>query len=229
MVLKRYFENLEPALEKLDDKKHQLVFDTILSHWSVDISKNKLAIFRIVAAVAIFISLFDFKHSNALAFLLFTLGMSAGYINEVLQSNNKETSAFAKMIDPLTDRALIIPLAGYLLTTSNTPLLAAMILMEICNAFITISIEDGQTPYQSNTFGRSKTLFQAIGCIGLLLFWRVPFFNILFVTIIWFSLLLFMLSMRQKIFGIATHHAHQTHANQNLQYALKEERTVQAN
>jgi uncharacterized membrane protein len=226
MLLKRYFENLEPALDKLDDKKNQLVFDTIKGHWPTEISKNHIALFRIGVAMTILIILLEFK-SSMLITLLFVIGMLAGYVNEVTPNESKE-NVFAIILEPIADRALIIPVAFYLLLTSNTLLFAAMMLMEICNAFITLSIENSETLHQTNIFGKSKTLFQIAGCIGLLLFWRIPFFNMLFVIIIWSSLVLFMLSMRQKIFSISTHHAHQTNPSENLQYALKEERTIQA-
>lgn len=197
--MKKIFDGLKSFLEKIDRFRDEALFVFIKPYWPHKIIPNHITIVRIIIGIFLFISLFYYDNNNGwLIIPLFFVGIITDLLDgSVARALHKETKLGA-MLDSAADRILIIPIAVYSLFSSNKLLFFVIIVIEVINMIISLVASAKNIFTQSNIFGKIKMVLQSVVFLGILIFWpQTP--NILFIYILWASVIFLIASIYLKI------------------------------
>ncbi len=200
--MKSFLYNLKLFLEKMDNLRDKALFILIKPYWPRKILPNHLTIIRIIIGILLFILLFYYKNTNGiLIILLFCIGALTDLLDGSVARAFKEETKVGAMLDPIADRILIIPIAIYSLFNLHRWLFLFLILLEIINVLISTYAYGKNIFIQSNIFGKIKMVLQSIVFAAILLFWpETPY--ILFIYILWLSIVFIIISIFFKILEI---------------------------
>lgn len=186
-------------LEKIDGYRDKVLFLFIKPYWPRKIIPNHVTYIRLAIGILLFILLFFFNIENKILITaLFIIGAFTDLIDGPIARGTNQVTEFGAMLDPLSDRILIIPIAVYALLKSHPWLLMILVLMEIANAIASLYYRSKEIYLESNIFGKIKMAVMCIVLIEILIVWPkgpVPFF----VALIWLTIPLSLLSIQAKI------------------------------
>lgn len=198
-LVKKFIQDLQFFLEKIDIHRDKLLFLFIKPYWPRKITPNHLTFLRIFIGLLLFVVLFYHKNNSAFLIIpLFFIGVVTDLLDgSVARGLNKETKVGAIM-DPAADRILIVPIAGYSLFSSHRWLFLILILLEAANALISAYMQGKGMFMPPNIFGKIKMFLQSVVFLAILTFWpKTP--NLLFIYILWVSVAFMGLSLYIKI------------------------------
>jgi phosphatidylglycerophosphate synthase len=132
---------------------------------------------------------------------LFCVGALTDLLDGSVARGLKKETKIGALLDPAADRILIIPIAIYSLFTDHKWLLLWLLLLEIINALSSIYAHGKNIFIESNIFGKVKMVLQSIVFVAILVFWpKTP--NMFFIYILWFTVILIIVSIYFKILEI---------------------------
>lgn len=200
--MKNFLNDLKSFLEKIDGFRDNVLFAFIKPYWPRQITPNHLSIARIFIGVYLFILLFYYNNTNQILIIsLFCIGAFSDMLDgSIARALDKETK-IGKVLDPVADRILIIPIAVYSLLSSHIWLLILLILLEAINASVSVYEQSKNIFAGSNIFGKIKMFLQSIVFLAILLFWPMPP-NEFFIYILWISVYIMIISIFFKILDL---------------------------
>ena len=200
-----YIDQLAGYLEQLHGQKDQFLFQFVKPYWTRKIMPNHLTIARMIIGFLLFILLFNYKIATAVLILpLFFIGVTTDLLDGVVARAFNEETKLGKILDPLADRALILPVAIYSLF-NNSLLLFVLLFFEIINALLSVLAQGKNIFFGSNIFGRTKMSVQSAVFLVILLFWPLPP-SLGSIGILWLSAGLIVISVAQKFLIIKTYY-----------------------
>ncbi len=205
IFMKNFLYDLQLFFEKLDSWRDKALFAILKPFWPRRITPNHLTILRIIIAIGLFVLLFYFHTtSKALVVWLFLVGALTDLLDgSIARAFGQETNVGA-MLDPISDRMLIIPIAIYSLFDSHRWLFLTIILLEIINGLISAWGHGKNIFIKADIFGKVKMVLQSVVFLAILIFWpSQP--HIFFIYILWLSVYLIIASIFFKILYIKDH------------------------
>jgi|SRR3989344_1280572 len=198
--------NLKLLLENLNHQKDQFLFSFIKTRWPKRVTPNHLTIVRMVIGAFLFVLLFNFKIDHGFIIIpFFFVGILTDLLDGAIARGLNMETKFGTMADPVADRVLIIPVAIYSLL-GNISLLTMIIFLEIFNACLSLFAHDKKIFSGSNIFGKTKMVLQSLVLIGILILWPLPP-NILFIGVLWISVVLMIISLVLKIIDLKLYYS----------------------
>ena len=200
--MKSFLYDLKSFFEKIDGFRDNVLFVFIKPFWPRVITPNHLSIARIFIGVYLFVLLFYYNNTNQILIVsLFCIGAFSDMLDgSIARGLNKETE-IGKILDPIADRILIIPIAIYSLLAFHKWLLLLLILLEIINALVSVYAQSRGIFTGSNTFGKIKMFLQSIVFLGILIFWPSSPSGF-FIYTLWISVYLIIISIFFKILEV---------------------------
>jgi len=193
--MNNFFEDLKFSLEKIDLYRDKVLFYFIKPCWPRFILPNHLTYLRIIISVSLAVLLFYFNFVNKVVIIpLFALGaLTDLFDGSVARGLDKETD-FGAMLDPVADRMLILPIAVYGLYWQHRWLLLVLLITEVIHGAISLFYKSKLAHAKSNIFGKTRMVLLSVVFAVILVMWpSAP--NILFIDLLWLSLVFSLLSM----------------------------------
>src|SRR3989344_9110696 len=114
----------EKFLDRLNRDKDEFLFFYIRKYWPRFITPNDLTIARFIIAGILFVLLFNFKHASSIVIIpLFFVGILTDLLDGSVARALGLITRTGEILDPIADRALIIPVAVYSLLADHKLLL----------------------------------------------------------------------------------------------------------
>lgn len=230
LVVGKSIEDLESLLQTADRKKDTAILSVVKRYWRKEILPQYLAAMRLVIGAAVAFMLLDYRVDNGLFIApLFLIGVASYFIQQVLVADAASKTLFEKIIEPMADQMLILPVMFYSLIVYNEALLFLMVLAEIINATVSLFALDNHLHLGQNIFAKTKMTLQSLVFLVALAFWpATP--NMVFVGILWLSLIFMAISIIFKAVSIIFHfqRQHATAKPQTIQHAFGEKRIIEA-
>jgi phosphatidylglycerophosphate synthase len=197
--MRNFLTNLQSFLEKLDHLRDELLFIFIKPYWPRKISPNQISYLRVAIGLLLFVFLFFLGIKNKLLVLfMFFVGVLTDLFDGSVARGTNRVTEFGAMLDSTADRILILPIAVYALFQNEKWLLLALLLMEVCNALISIFYKSKEIYLESNIFGKTKMVLQSVVFIVILIIWpKAP--TELFLDMLWLSIIFGILSIFSRI------------------------------
>ncbi len=198
-----FLEDLKLFLEKIDHYRDEVLFVFIKPFWPRFVTPNKITYFRIILGTSLFVFLFFFDIADKFLILsLFCVGaISDLFDGSVARGLDKETE-FGAILDPIADRILILPIAVYSLYQSEKWLLLILLLTEIISGGVSLFYKEKTRDAKSNIFGKTRMVLLSFVFVVILIMWPKPP-SILFIDIIWISLIFSYLSIFVRLLDLA--------------------------
>jgi len=197
--MKNFLEGLKCFLEKLDHYRDKVLFVFIKPYWPRQITPNMITTVRIIIGIALFVLLFFFEIENkALIVSLFFFGVITDVLDGSVARGKNMVTELGTVLDPIADRIIIIIIAVYSLLGSHKWLLLVLFLAEIINGIVSIYCKTKRASFESNIFGKTKMVLQSLVFVAILITWPNPPHQF-FIILLWFSVLLTILSIILKI------------------------------
>lgn len=186
-------------LEKIDLYRDKLLFLFIKPCWPRKITPNYITYVRVVIGAGLFVVLFFFGIvDKPLIVFLFCLGAITDLFDGSVARGLNKVTEFGTMLDPVADRILILPIAIYSLYANQKWLLLCLLLAEVMGAFLSMFHKSKEAHVVPNIFGKTKTVLLSLVFIAILVVWpKTP--SVFFIDMLWFSLVLTMLSIFTKM------------------------------
>jgi len=197
--MKKFLNNFQFALEKIDGLRDELLFLFIKPYWPRKIIPNHITYLRVVIGILLFILLFFFGiEDNFLIISLFCIGVLSDIFDGSVARGTNKVTEFGAMLDSTADRILILPIAVYSLFGLHKWLLLSLFLAEIFNALISIYYKSKEIYLESNIFGKTKMVLQSIVFVVILIVWpSSP--SQFFISLLWVSIIFTFLSILSRI------------------------------
>jgi len=226
MKLGKSVDDLQELLEVSEQKKDVVILRAIRPYWRKEILPKYLTFGRLAIGATIAFMLLDFKVSSGLLIApLFLAGAVTYFIENVAGTNADKKTMLEKIVEPLANRMLVLPVLFYSLIVYNETLLFLIILLEIINGIVSLFAIDQHISLPKNIFTKSKMTVQLVILVGVLALW--PYSpNIIFVGMLWISLIFMAISIIFKVVSITLHY--ETAQPKNIQYAFGEKRVIEA-
>lgn len=191
--------DLQKYLEKLDHYRDELLFLFIKPLWPRKITPNHITFVRIIIGALLFFMLFfSGIVDKPLVILLFCIGALTDLFDGSVARGLDEVTEFGTMLDPVADRILILPIAIYSLYENQKWLLLFLLLAEVIGALFSLFHKSKESHVEPNIFGKTKTVLLSLVLIAILIYWpEAP--SEFFIDILWFSLILSVLSIFTKM------------------------------
>ena len=197
--MKKFIEDLQYFLEKIDHYRDELLFLFIKPYWPRSFTPNKITWLGVAISLVLFILLFFLgSEEKVLIISLFTIGVLTDLLDGSVARGTNQITEFGAMLDSTSDRILIIPIAVYSLFELHRWLLLILILAEIINGLISIYYKSKEIYLESNIFGKTKMVLQSIVFIVILIIWPdSP--SQFFIYMLWLTIPFSFLSALAKI------------------------------
>lgn len=198
-MVQKLLTKLGTFLEKLDRYKDNVLFIFIKPLWPKKITPNHLSYIRISIGLAIFVLLFFFSIENKILIVsLFSIGVITDLFDGAVARGLNKITEFGAMLDPIADRLLILPIAIYSLWEHHKWLLLSLLLIELLGGIVSIFHKSKESDVKANIFGKVKMVLLLLVFIAILIAWpQEP--SMLFINIIWLSLIFSFLSIFARI------------------------------
>ena len=196
--MKRFLNWLGSVLQKISNWRDEVLYLFIKPYWPRKITPNHLSYLRIVIGLVLFVLLFVFGLTNkTLIISLFCIGIATDLLDGSIARGLNKVSELGATLDPIADRFLILPIAIYSLYKIHWILLIVWFLTEIVNALTSTFYKKKKAYTESNIFGKTKMVLWCVVFLAILIIWprALP---VLFVDIIWISLIISFLSIFTK-------------------------------
>jgi phosphatidylglycerophosphate synthase len=192
-------EDLKHFLEKIDHYRGEALFIFIKPYWPRKITPNQISFLRVIIGIALFILLFFFNiNDNLLIISLFCFGALSDLIDGSVARGLNMVTDFGAMLDPIADRLIILPIAIYSLHDNHKWLLLILLLIEVVSALISLFTRSKIPSSKANIFGKTRMVLLSVVFAAILIVWpEEP--PILFIDIIWVSIIFSFLSIFLKI------------------------------
>ncbi len=192
-------ERLKFFLERIDHFRDELLFLFIKPYWPRKVSPNYLTYARIVIGLLLAVLLFFFNIENRILIIsLFCVGALTDLFDGSVSRGLNKVTEFGAMLDPIADRILIIPIAFYSLYKSQKWLLLLFLLIEVIGALVSLFHKSKESNVAANIYGKVKMVLLSLVFFAILEAWPdTP--SILFVDIIWVSLIFSFLSIIARV------------------------------
>ncbi len=189
-------------LEKLDKIRDEALSSFIKSYWPRKITPNRLTFLRIFVGLFLIAALFYFNDASQILIVpLFVAGVLTDLLDGSVARILKEETYIGVVLDPIADKILIIPIAVYILFDSHAWLFWIVVLLEVASGLLSLFNRGNNEIIKSNIFGKVKMVLQSVALAGILIFWSSnP--NMIFVYILWLSVLFSAASVVLKILNI---------------------------
>lgn len=200
---KKSLDFLQNTLEGISDWRDRVLWKFIKPYWPRRITPNHLSYSRVVIGIALFILLFFFGvEDKGLIITLFCIGILTDLFDGSVARGLNKVTEFGAMLDPMADRAIILPIAIYALYKAHWVLVLIWLATEAINA-IASSFYKKRKPYiESNIFGKTKMVLYCIFLLGVLIIWPKPV-PLFMIDIIWLAIIVSFLSIFTKTIELA--------------------------
>ncbi len=197
--MKKFINNLQLFLEKIDSYRDKTLFVFIKPYWPRKIIPNYITSIRIAIGVLLFVLLFFFSvEDRALIMWLFIIGVLTDFLDGPIARGTNKVTELGAMLDSTADRILILPIAFYSLFQIHKWLLLILLLIEIINALASIFYKSKEIYLESNIFGKVKMTMLSIVFIVILIVWpHLP--PQLFIYLLWLTIPFSFLSIFTKV------------------------------
>jgi len=197
--MKKMLDSLRILLEKIDYYRNEFLYIFIKPYWPRRISPNQVTWIRIFISILLFVLLFWLDIRNKTLILsLFCVGVFTDLIDGPIARGLDKVTEFGAMLDSTADRILVLPIAVYSLYGNHKWLLLVLLLAEIVNAIASIFYKSKEIYLESNIYGKTKMVLLCAVFIEVLIVWpKEP--PIIFIDILWFSMIFSFLSIFTKI------------------------------
>src|SRR3989344_3009062 len=157
------------VIEKIITIKDEVLFVFIRNFWPRFISPNQLSIARIFLSFYLLFLIIYQPADTILMMMVFTVGALTDLFDGAVARCFNRVTAFGKIIDPIADRCLIIPIAIFVLQKTSGILLLAIVVTEIINSLLSLLLVFSKAPIiGSSVFGKVKMFLQSLALFGLL-------------------------------------------------------------
>ena len=185
--MKKYFHFFQFSLEKIDYWKDEFLFTFIRPYWPKFITPNTISWIRVGLGICLFIALFFFNYENKMFVVsIFLIGIITDFIDGPVARAHNQVTEFGKMLDPVADRILIVPIAFYSLFKLEKWLFLAFIISELLAGLVSLFHRSKEST-ESNIFGKTKMVIQSVVFLAILFFW--PSLPRIFTVMLWVSIL----------------------------------------
>ena len=204
---------METLLTNISNLRDEVLFLFIKPYWPRRIIPNHITYVRLVIGVGIFILLFFFGVENKLLIVsLFCIGLVTDVLDGSVARGTGRVTTFGAMLDSVSDRVLIVPIAAYSLYADHKWMLLCLLLAEAVNAIFSLYYNTREIYLESNIFGKTKMVIASLVLVVILyLFPNPP--PLFFIIILWLTIPISFLSIFSKIMELREkNHG----ANQNI-------------
>lgn len=195
---KKSLNFLQDTLEGISDWRDRVLWLFIKPHWPRRITPNHLSYSRVAIGILLFVLLFFFGiEDKSLIIFIFCVGILTDLFDGSVARGLNKVTEFGAMLDPMADRALILPIAIYALYKTHPYLVLIWLATEAINA-VASSFYKKRKPYlESNIFGKTKMVLYCIFLLGVLIVWPKPV-PLFIIDIIWLAIVVSFLSIFTK-------------------------------
>ena len=181
MVIKE----IKDFLEGINRWRDRMLSPFIKKYWPRQIVPNHLTVSRIILSIVCAVLLFSGLGKKIIVIPLCGLAMLTDLFDGSIARVLNKTTKIGVVLDPIADRALIIPLAVYILHKNYLWLLIVLLCLEAINALATLYYKTSGVFVSTNIFGKTKMVLQSIAFI--LILFTLPVVPIFVIIILWVS------------------------------------------
>ncbi len=196
------FQKTQSILENLDSYRDKALFAFIKPYWPRKITPNHVTYIRVIISIVLIILLFFLGiDDKSLILTLFIIGLITDFVDGPIARGTGRVTELGAMLDSVSDRLLIIPIAVYSLLKYHKWLLLILILIEIINGLVSLYYKSKEVYLESSIFGKIKMAIMSVGLVAILFIWPDPL-PLFFLDILWISIPFSLLSILLKVMGL---------------------------
>jgi len=160
--MKKSLLKIEYLLKQIDAYRDKMLFHFLTKYWPSFITPNHLSAFRLIVGLLLIVMVLFYQIEKNFLLLLFAIAAITDFIDGPLARLTNQITKLGKILDPVADKVLVLPVAFFLLSPSHFWLLAILLLMEFFYLLASFYYRSEEIFMEANIFGKIKMTLMCI-------------------------------------------------------------------